>query len=505
MSSRFPYANLLLCAASLVYTSVKTMFMKKFLNFLLVAPILIMPLLISCKKHTAGSIIPGASNRPPIANAGPDQTIYLPTNAVSLDGSASSDPDNNITGFAWTKISGPATFNFTNANTPQTQAINLVQGVYQFELKVTDVGGLLGKDTVAILVKPDTLVLSACDANRPHLNAQLITVGTLSQTRKGISVASTGNKILFAGGFVTGSTYTSRVDIYDLANQSWSTAELSLARNDMAAVSCENKIFFGGGENGDGTSNVAAVDIYDASSNTWSAASLSEPRHDVAGASVGNKVFFAGGGDISAKVDIYDISTNNWSTALLSEARRRPIAVTVNNKIYFAGGEAGLTSPNLGNYWIPSNRIDIYDANTNSWSTSSMIERKENQAAIAVGNKIYWAGGIKGDFGTSYNNSCTVEIRDVMTGGNSISNLSAPYSWWMNFGEAAVLKNNKIVFPFRGDNYFDIYDLLSNTWSIGVLPVNIRNASMISVANVIYVAGGEVNGVLSNQVWKLEF
>jgi hypothetical protein len=27
----------------------------------------------------------------------------------------------------------------------------------------------------------------------------------------------------------------------------------------------------------------------------------------------------------------------------------------------------------------------------------------------------------------------------------------------------------------------------------------------ISVSNIIYVAGGYVNGVLSNQVWKLEF
>jgi hypothetical protein len=43
---------------------------------------------------------------PPIANAGADQIITLPTNAVNLDGSASTDPENNITSYAWTKISG---------------------------------------------------------------------------------------------------------------------------------------------------------------------------------------------------------------------------------------------------------------------------------------------------------------------------------------------------------------------------------------------------------------
>ena len=71
-----------------------------------------------------------------------------------------------------------------------------------------------------------------------------------------------------------------------------------------------------------------------------------------------------------------------------------------------------------------------------------------------------------------------------------------------------MLKNNKIVF-FTGrgveKNKFDIYDITTDTWSIGVLPQNIVGASIISVNNTIYVAGGYVNGVLSNQVWKLEF
>jgi len=42
------------------------------------------------------------SNQPPIANAGADQTITLPTNIVNLDGSASTDPDNKrIRGMQW--------------------------------------------------------------------------------------------------------------------------------------------------------------------------------------------------------------------------------------------------------------------------------------------------------------------------------------------------------------------------------------------------------------------
>ncbi len=54
-------------------------------------------------------------------------------------------------------------------------------------------------------------------------------------------------------------------------------------------------------------------------------------------------------------------------------------------------------------------------------------------------------------------------------------------------------------------NKFDIYYIATNSWSVGVLPVTIYGASIISVNNTICVAGGKVNGVLSKQVWKLEF
>jgi hypothetical protein len=95
-------------------------------------------------------------NRPPMANAGPDQTISLPTNTVNIDGSASTDPDNNITGYTWTKISGPATFTIVNVNSVQTQINNLVEGVYKFELKVTDAGGLFCADTIQVTVNGST-------------------------------------------------------------------------------------------------------------------------------------------------------------------------------------------------------------------------------------------------------------------------------------------------------------------------------------------------------------
>src|SRR4249920_2210473 len=83
---------------------------------------------LSCKECLSTNQPP--TNHPPVANTGNDTTIMLPGNTVNLNGSLSFDPDSNITGYLWTKISGPSSFNITDTNAVQTQVIDLVQGVY---------------------------------------------------------------------------------------------------------------------------------------------------------------------------------------------------------------------------------------------------------------------------------------------------------------------------------------------------------------------------------------
>jgi hypothetical protein len=444
-----------------------------------------------------------AVNQPPIACAGADQTITLPTNTVTLDGSCSADADNNTSTYIWTKIAGPAA-NIANANLATTQVAGLLQGIYQFELKVIDAGGLFSKDTIQVTV--NAAVTYTCgDTNLPIINAQVIPVGTLSQVRGGIAVASAGNKILFAGGLTPSDIPSSRVDIYDLTTQAWSTAELSEARYDIAAIGAGNKIIFAGGEIGDGTCPTKTVDIYDVSTNQWSASSLSIAGYGMASAVVGNKVLFSGGNGLfcgsaerSSRVDIYNLTTNSWSTASLSNTRIGHAAVTVNNKVYFSGG---FTPVNLspGIYVSASNTIDIYDDVTNTWSNSLLTEGKGGHAGIAVNDKIFWAGGYSG-FGPNMTRSCSVEIMNPNTGSTSIQQLFKP-GW-----RTGVVKNNQIIF-YTGDEKFDVYDAVTNKWSIGVLPFGLTGAAIaiISINNTIYLAGGLINGVVSDKVWKLAF
>ena len=61
-------------------------------------------------------------------------------------------PDGTIISYAWTKISGPASGTITNTTSATTSVTGLVQGVYNFELKVTDNNGATGKDTMQVTV-----------------------------------------------------------------------------------------------------------------------------------------------------------------------------------------------------------------------------------------------------------------------------------------------------------------------------------------------------------------
>jgi len=73
----------------------------------------------SCKKEiSCEGCVDG--NKPPIAVAGSDQVVTLPTDSVLLNGDNSSDPDGTITKWLWTKISGPASLDIIKSSENKT-------------------------------------------------------------------------------------------------------------------------------------------------------------------------------------------------------------------------------------------------------------------------------------------------------------------------------------------------------------------------------------------------
>ena len=94
------------------------------------------------------------ANQPPVANAGPDKALTLPTNSVALPG-AGTDPDGAVVGYTWTQVSGPNTASLSGAGTATLTASGLVAGSYVFSLVVTDdLGAASAADQVTVLVNP---------------------------------------------------------------------------------------------------------------------------------------------------------------------------------------------------------------------------------------------------------------------------------------------------------------------------------------------------------------
>ncbi len=78
-------------------------------------------------------------NQPPVVNAGPNQTITLPTNTVTLSGTATDDGlPNNTLNISWSQVSGPVGVTFNSPNTAVTQATFPGVGTYVLQLSAGD-------------------------------------------------------------------------------------------------------------------------------------------------------------------------------------------------------------------------------------------------------------------------------------------------------------------------------------------------------------------------------
>jgi hypothetical protein len=92
-------------------------------------------------------------NTPPVADAGPDQTVFV-THTVQLDGSGSTDPDGDAVTFIWSFVSRPqaSAATLSDATVVNPRFVADLPGLYEVQLIVND--GIV--DSV-----PTTVVISA--------------------------------------------------------------------------------------------------------------------------------------------------------------------------------------------------------------------------------------------------------------------------------------------------------------------------------------------------------
>lgn len=280
--------------------------------------------------------------------------------------------------------------------------------------------------------------------------------------------AAVGNKVLFAGGRQI-LNYSARVDIFNVNTGAASTYTLSQARTNMAVAVVGTKVIFAGGETGNISNGVYTssnkVDIFDNATGLWSTALLSVKREQIAVAVVGTKALFAGGlnnsgigGQYVNVIDIYDAATNTWSTTTMSEGKYGISAITAYSKVYFAGGTINYTG-------ALSNRVEIYNSVTNTMKYDTISSPRISMVAAKTPKRIMFAGGgvVWGNTGTN-----RVEVLDIKTNKWSVEYLSKP-----RLNLAAAYYKDKAMFAGGAEvlSSYPQYSIISNRVDIWTDPI----------------------------------
>jgi hypothetical protein len=178
-----------------------------------------------------GQVLEEGVNYPPNANAGSDQLVMV-GETVTLDGSSSSDPNDNIDTYLWTQVSGTSvSLADANAVTTTFTAPSALADL-QFELTVTDEDGDFDKDTVEIAVREpqdSKLIISEyIEGSSNNKAIELYNVSDAAVDMLGYSVKRASNgggwsdELALEGSLPAG-------DVYVIANSSAGSAILSVA------------------------------------------------------------------------------------------------------------------------------------------------------------------------------------------------------------------------------------------------------------------------------------
>jgi len=102
------------------------------------------------KRYWVSKIV---ANQPPVVHAGGNRSVSPAGEVITLNGSASTDPDGSIASFVWSQISGPSATlsNETSANLTVLIPAGTNGSTYTFRLVVTDNEGLSSTGTVVVI------------------------------------------------------------------------------------------------------------------------------------------------------------------------------------------------------------------------------------------------------------------------------------------------------------------------------------------------------------------
>ena len=217
------------------------------------------------------------------------------------------------------------------------------------------------------------------------------------------------DKLYVFGGFIDSDIRaTNQADVYDVVNDAWSPiAPLPIPLTHIGQATDGRFVYLAGGFIGDHPGNgSASFFIYDTLTNTYSnGPDLPLPRGAGGLALVGSRLHFFGGlsraqFDDTDRAEHWSIDVGGLKSSSASWQTEQPMpdprnhfgTAVVHGKIYAVGGQH-LWNERDGN----TDRVDIFDPATGSWSQGPSLPRARGHVAASTvvhEDRLYVVGGI---------------------------------------------------------------------------------------------------------------
>lgn len=215
---------------------------------------------------------------------------------------------------------------------------------------------------------------------------------------------SVDDKIYVLGGVDYSKNYQFRkVEIYDTKTNLWHTIKpMPQSLDHGAAVAYNGKIYIPGGF-AKGKVPTDKLFIYDLKTKLWQEGKpLPSPRGALAAQIINGTLFVIGGVNASQvpvnTMDAYDLSTGTWTAKKsMPTARHHLESVALDGKLYVLGGRIlgdGVASEDMDESLTNYDKVEVYDPQTNTWTTKSpMLEKRSGFAVTSANGQIYVFGG----------------------------------------------------------------------------------------------------------------
>lgn len=279
--------------------------------------------------------------------------------------------------------------------------------------------------------------------------------------------------------------------------------EMPSARNELAAVLLDDKIYVIGGEDiASGGSQKDTIEVYDLTKERWikdDVAPIPMPLDHTAAATHQGKIYVVGGfmerKTPTDKLFIYDPKTNEWTEGRsLPSTRGALTAEFINGTLYAIGG--------LNSSHVPVSTNEAYNPNTDTWTSKApMPTARHHLSSAVVDGKLYALGG------RILGNGVPSEDIDEGLSNFDRNEVYDPQSDSWEIREPMLVKRSGFtatafsgyVYVFGGEGVAEVYDSvekydpLSNSWSFQApLPSGRMGLKAVSFDDRIYVIGGQL-------------